>query len=220
MCSGIASSENPQRFHFIPANWAAKHGVSWAADLKAKLQMVPNFRKFYPTPSLFLFPSTAVAKQQFATFSVLPQTSSLSSALPVTCTHAQPCFSPGCSLQGAQVHQALFIGMSAQKQTQCWRQNRSCPHGSYPYTPGWHVFVSCKSDPVQEAAEIFLSPLLASHAPGISIQLPEENCCILTYTGKQRKHSSRVIKGIIQKEDRKGFTIPCTALPRCCSVMP
>lgn len=103
------------RFRFTPANWAAKCGVSWAADLKAKLQMVPESS----TPSLFLFSSTAVAKQQFGTSSVLPQTSSLSSALPGTCTHAQPCCSPGCSLQGAQDHQALFMGMSAQKQTQC-----------------------------------------------------------------------------------------------------
>lgn len=172
------------------------------------------------TSFLFLFSSTAVAKQQFDTSPVLPQTSSLSSALPVTCTHAQLCFSPGSSLQGAQVCQSLFMGTSAQKQTQCWGQNRSCSHGSCPSTPGWHlVLVSCKSDPALEAAEIFLSPLLASHAPGISVQLPGETCCILPYTGKQSKHSSRVIKGITQKEGSKGFTIPCTAIPHCCSVM-
>lgn len=135
-----------------------------------QLTWMPNYRwcqKVLPLPHSF-FSSTAVAKQQFGTSSVLPQTSSLSSALPGTCTQAQPCFSPGCSPQGAQDHQALFMDTSAQKQTQCWGQNRFCSHGSCPYTSGWHILVSCKSDPVQEAAEIFLSPLLASHAPDIS----------------------------------------------------
>lgn len=217
MCSGIASSENPQESCCTPASWAAKHGVSCAADLKAKLQMAPESSD----PFLILFSSTAVAKQQFGTSPVLPQTSS--------------CLQP--SQWSAHTHTALLFtwvqppgssGLSspfswvrvAQKQTQCWGQNRSCSHGSCLYTPGWHILMSCKSDPMLEAAEIFLSPLLASHASGISIQLPVETCCILPCTGEQSTHSSRVIKGIIQKEDRKGFAVHCTALPCCCSVMP
>lgn len=72
MCFGIASSENPQESCCTPASWAAKHGVSCAADLKAKLQMAPESS----APFLILFSSTAVAKQQFGTSPVLPQTSS------------------------------------------------------------------------------------------------------------------------------------------------
>lgn len=75
MCSGIASSENPQRFHFIPANWAAKHGVSWAADLKAKFQMVPESS----TPcSFFLL-------QQWQSNSLVP---------PLYCHKPAPCLQP------------------------------------------------------------------------------------------------------------------------------
>lgn len=176
----------------------------------------PNFRwcqKVLPLPcSFFLL-------QQWQNKSLVP---------PLYCPKPAPCvqryqwpahmhslaFHLGAA---SRVYQALFMGMSAQKQSQCLGQNNT---GFCPYTPGWHLLESCKSDPVLDAAEIFLSPLLASHAPGISLQLPVETFCILPYTGKQSKHSSRVTKGIIKKEDKKGFTIPCTVLPCCCSVMP
>lgn len=215
MCSGIASSENPQESCCTPASWAAKHGVTWAADLKAKLQTAPESS----APFLILFSSTAVAKQQFGTSPVLPQTSSCLQPSQWSAHTHSLAFHLGPASRELRFVKPFSWVRVTQKQTQSWGQNRSCSHGSCLYTPGWHILMSCKSDPMLEAAEIFLSPLLASHASGISVQLPVETCCILPCTGEQSTHSSRVIKGIIQKEDRKGFAVHCTALPCCCSVM-
>lgn len=72
---------------------------------------------------------------------------------PLSCHKPAPCLQPSqwpahmhrlafSWVRGTQVYQAISmsaISMSAQKQTQCWGQNRSCSHGSCPYTPGWQV---------------------------------------------------------------------------------